>query len=168
MDAITAIKGKRDTRSFTDSPVDEATLNTVLDSARMAGSAKNVQPVRLVVTTDPAKKVALKASGDFATWIDHAPVVIVVTVRADAGPRSMFDVGRHAQNLMVAAHAVGLASCPVTIHHPDVARETLQIPADVEPAMIIALGWPAPSVGPSPVGGPRVDIREYVSTEGWD
>ncbi len=168
MDAITAIKGKRDTRSYTDSPIDEETLNSVLDAARMAGSAKNVQPVRLVVTTDPAKKVALKDSGDFASWIDDAPVVIVVTVRADAGPRSMFDVGRHAQNLMVAAHASGLASCPVTIHHAEVAHDVLAIPTDVIPAMIVTLGWPAPSTAPSPVAGPRVDIREYVSTEGWD
>ena len=167
MDAITALRNKRDTRSYTESEIDDETLKTVLDAARMAGSAKNVQPVRLVVVTDQAKQVALKASGDFASWIDTAPVVVVVTVRADAGPRSMFDVGRHSQNLMVAAHAVGLASCPVTIHHPEVAHEALGIPDDVTPAMIVTLGWPAAAGAPSPIAGPRVDLGEYVDYEQW-
>jgi len=55
----------------------------VLDAARMAGSAKNRQPVRVVVVTDRADKVALRAGGDFASWIDQAPVLVVFTVAAD-------------------------------------------------------------------------------------
>jgi nitroreductase len=167
MDALTALRNKRDTRSYEDRPVDPALLSRLIDAARMAGSAKNLQPVRMVVVTDHDAKVALKASGDFASWIDRAPIVVVVTVQAFAGPRRMFDVGRHAQNLMVAAYAEGVATCPVTIHHPEVARATLGIPADVEPAMIITLGWPAPNSTPSPIAGPRVDIDTYVSWERW-
>lgn len=79
----------------------------------------------------------------------------------------MFDVGRHAQNLMVAAHAKGLASCPVTIHHPEVARELLGIPEDVEPAMIVTLGWPGEPEGPSPVAGPRLTMSDYASVGRW-
>lgn len=167
MDALTALRTKRDTRSYADRPVDDDTLDALLDAARMAGSAKNVQPVRMIVVTDHATKTALKTSGDFASWIDHAPVVVVVTVMEYAGPRRMFDVGRHAQNLMVAAHASGLASCPVTIHHPDVARGALGIPGDVEPAMIVTLGWPAPSAPPSPVAGPRLPLDQYVTRGAW-
>lgn len=167
MDALTALRNKRDTRSYTPDPVDSEILERVLDAARMAGSAKNVQPVRMVVVSDLEAKVALKESGDFATWIDQPPLVVVVTVQGDAGPRGMFDVGRHAQNLMVAAHAEGLASCPVTIHHDDVARSVLGIPAEVDPAMIVTLGWPAPADAPSPIAGPRVPLDDYVATGSW-
>ncbi|MFT5531417.1 MAG: nitroreductase [Candidatus Poriferisodalaceae bacterium] len=168
MDALTALRNKRDTRSYTTDAVDDEVLGRVLDAARMAGSAKNVQPVRLVVTTDSAAKVALKDSGDFASWIDLAPVVIVVTVAGDAGPRRMFDVGRHAQNLMVAAFAEGLATCPVTIHHADVARSVLGIPAEVEPAMIVTLGWPAAGgEAPPQIAGPRIDMSSYVNHGSW-
>ncbi len=167
MDAITALRTKRDTRSYTSDPLAGEPLDRVLDAARMAGSAKNVQPVRLIVVTSQEDKVGLRDSGDFAAWIDEAPVVVVVTVRGDAGPRAMFDVGRHAQNLMVAAHAEGLASCPVTIHRPDVARSILGIPADVEPSMIVTLGHPGPSSAPPPIAGPRLPLSDYAYRDRW-
>ena len=53
MDVLAAIRSKRDTRAFTDRPVTDDELARALDAARMAGSAKNRQPVRLVVVTDP-------------------------------------------------------------------------------------------------------------------
>ncbi len=168
METLRALHAKRDTRSYTEAPVSADVMDKMLNAARMAGSAKNGQPVRLVVVTDHADKVALKASGDYATWIDQAPVIVVLTARADAGPRRLFDIGRHAQNLMLAAHDLGLASCPVTIHHPDVVRETLGVPEDVEPSMIVTLGWPGPEGGPSPVAGPRLPLAEYVSIGDWD
>lgn len=169
MDAITALRNKRDTRTYLDEPVDESVLDRVLDAARMAGSAKNVQPVRLVVVTEQSTKEALKASGDYATWIDQAPVLVVVTVRSDAGPRAMFDVGRHSQNLMVAGFAEGLSSCPVTIHHPDVARAALGIPDDVDPAMIVSLGVPAPGEKPpAAIASPRVPLADYAARGTWN
>jgi len=168
MNALTALRSKRDTRSYTDSPIEAGVLNRVLDAARMAGSAKNNQPVRLVVVTDPEAKVALKASGDFAAWIDNAPVIVVATVSANAGPRRLYDLGRHTQNLMVAAHAEGLASCPVTVHHPDVARSVLNIPADVDPAMIVTLGHPAPGgEAPPEIANPRLPLDEYALQGQW-
>lgn len=168
MDALNALRNKRDTRSYTDEPVTPQMLDRILDAARMAGSAKNVQPVRLVVVTDQATKVGLKDAGDFASWIDNATVVIVATVTADAGPRRLYDVGRHTQNLMLAAYAEGLATCPVTIHHPDVARDLLGIPESAEPAMIITLGHPAPGgEAPPQIAGRRVTLDDYVSRGTW-
>jgi len=168
MDALDAIRSKRDTRSYRTDVVEDDVLGRLLDAARMAGSAKNQQPVRLVVVTDAEAKQALTASGDFASWIDQAPVVIVATARANAGPRRLFDVGRHLQNLMIAAHAEGLATCPVTIHHPDVARSILGIPDDIEPAMIVTLGWPAAGgEAPPQIAGPRIDMGDYALSERW-
>ncbi len=168
MDALEALRDKRDTRRYQAQAIDQDVLARIVDAARMAGSAKNRQPVRLVVVTDTAAKEALKASGDFAAWIDQAPVVVVGTVRSDAGPRRLFDVGRHLQNLMVAAHAEGLASCPVTIHHQDVARTVLGIPGDIEPVMIVTLGWPAPGgEAPPQIASPRVAADHYAVSERW-
>jgi nitroreductase len=167
MDAIDALRSKRDTRSYTGEAVADEVLDRVFDAARMAGSAKNGQPVRIVTVTDSDVKVALKAGGDFASWIDQAPVLAVMTVRADAGPRRYFDVGRHAQNLMVAAHAEGLASCPVTFHHQDVVRPILGLPDDIEAPIVITLGLPGPSEGASPIAGPRMPLGDYVLHGTW-
>lgn len=168
MDAFTALRTKRDTRAYTSDSIAPDMLERLLDAARMAGSAKNNQPVRLVVVDDADTIVGLKEAGDFAAWIDHAPVVVVVAVESDAGPRKHFDVGRHSQNLMVAANAEGLASCPVTIHHPDVARELLGIPAKVEPSMIITLGHRAPGgEAPAEIASPRLPLDNYAYRGRW-
>ena len=164
---MTALMDKRDTRAYEQREVARELLDRLLGAARMGGSAKNVQPVRMVVVSDPVSKAALSSAGDFAGWIGSAPVVVVVTVAADAGPRRMFDVGRHAQNLMLAAHAAALASCPVTIHHPDVARSVLAIPDEIEPAMIVTLGWPTADEPTSPVAGPRVPLSTYAHWDTW-
>ncbi len=167
MDALTAIMTKRDTRSYTDQAVPDELVDRVLDAARLAGSAKNVQPVRVVIVGDPETKEALKAGGDYAAWIDKAPVIVVFTVTADAGPRRMFDIGRHAQNLMVAANALGLASCPVTLHHEDVVRSILGIPVEVEVPMLVSLGWPDSTEPPAGIAGPRVALGAYAMRGRW-
>lgn len=168
METIAALRNKRDTRTYTDQLVPDDLVRRLVDIARMAGSAKNVQPVRLVVVTDHDTKVALQDSGDFASWIGGAPVVVIVTVASDAGPRKLFDVGRHAQQLMVGAFAEGLGSCPVTIHHPEVARSVLGIPESVDPSMIVTLGWPQPGEKPPPqIASPRLAIDTYASWGSW-
>ncbi len=167
MDALRAIRTKRDTRSYTDREVDAEVLHRVIDAARMAGSAKNIQPVRVVVVTDGETKEALKAGGDFAAWIGQAPVLVVFTVTAAAGPRRLFDIGRHAQNLMVAANAVGLTSCPVTLHHEDEVRAVLGIPAEVDVPMLVSLGWPQSMDPPAGIAGPRVSLGDYAMTGRW-
>lgn len=167
MDALHALRDKRDTRSYRSDPIGNDVLSRVLNAARMAGSAKNRQPVRLVVVADDDDKAALKSGGDFAAWIDEAPVVVVVAVRVDAGPRRLFDAGRHCQNMMVAAHAQGLASCPVTVHHPEVVRTILGIPDAMEPVMYVTLGWPAEQPGRSRIAGPRLPLTEYAADGRW-
>lgn len=168
MDALTALVNKRDTRSYQDVEVEAKLLGEVLNAARMAGSAKNIQPVRLIVVTDQQTKSELKAGGDFASWIDQAPVLVVFTVSSDAGPRRLFDVGRHAQNLMVAATALGLATCPVTFHHETIVRSVLGIPDAVDAPMVVSLGHPAAGgEAPAAIAGPRIDLDSYVMTGRW-
>jgi len=56
----------------------------------------------------------------------------------------MFDVGRMAQIMVVAAHAEGLASCPVTLHDQDTARAAAGVPKVWGMTMVIAAGWTPP------------------------
>ncbi len=168
MNILTALRTKRDTRAYTDAPVDDEVLGRVLDAARMAGSAKNKQPVRLVVVTDHDDKVALSATGDFAQWIHGAPIVIVACHESGGSVRLQFDVGRHLQNLMVAAHGEGLATCPVTIHRADDVAAILGVPKGFEASMFVTLGWPAPGgEAPAAIAGPRLDMDDYAMRGRW-
>ncbi|MFP4512001.1 MAG: nitroreductase family protein [Acidimicrobiales bacterium] len=164
MDAYEAIITKRDTRSYLPDPVDAEVLDRVLRAARMAGSAKNAQLTRLVVVTDGATRTALTECGDFTSWIDVAPVVIVLVAPVEGG--RLFDLGRMAQNLMVAANDAGLATCPVTFHHQDRLRPVIGLPEDMEGPMGITLGWPGPA-NDSRQRAPRLPLDELVHRERW-
>ena len=164
MDVLSAIRSKRDTRAFTDQPVPDDVLGRVLDAARMAGSAKNRQPVRLVVVTDAEVIEALKGPCDFAAWIHGAPVVVVGCVERTDSIRLQFDLGRHLQNLMLAAHAEGLATCPVTVQRVADVSPILGIPDSHEALMYIPLGYKAEGgEAPPQIATPRLSMDAYVS-----
>jgi len=164
MDVLSAIRSKRDTRAFTDRSVPDEVLGRVLDAARMAGSAKNRQPVSLIVVTDREGIEALKGPCDFAAWIHGAPVVVVGCVERSDSIRLQFDLGRHLQNLMLAAHAEGLATCPVTVQRVADVSPILDIPETHEALMYIPLGYRAAGgEAPPAIASPRLSMDEYVS-----
>ena len=163
MDALKAILTKRDSRSFTERPVDEDDLRRVLQAGRMAGSAKNTQPCRFVVLTDAAHKEELAACGQFSAWIPQAPVNIAVVIPEDGRD---FDAGRTAQNMMVASNALGLASCPVTMHDRDCARRVLGLPDGHRVSIVLAIGHPVEGTT-SGMGATRVPLEDMVHRERW-
>ena len=164
MDVYEAIVNKRDTRDFRDEPVTKEDLEKILQAARMAGSAKNQQLNRIVVVTDADDRAALSKCGNQADWIPGAAAVFVLVVPKEGG--KMFDVGRMAQNMLIAAHSLGLASCPVTFHHQDCVRELLGIPDTHEAPMGVGVGHPAPSER-SRESSPRIPLDELVGWGRW-
>ena len=164
MDVYEAIVGKRDTRSFTSDPVSDEDLHKVLQAGRMAGSAKNQQLNRIVVVNDPDDRARLSECGKFADWVPSAAVIFVIVVPKEGG--KAFDIGRMAQNMMVAAHGLGLASCPVTFHHEDCVREMLGFPDDHEAPMGVGIGHPAPPTEKRE-SAPRIPVDELVDWGRW-
>jgi nitroreductase len=164
MDAYQAIVGKRDTRSFSPEPVSDEDLHKVLQAGRMAGSAKNQQLNRIVVVTDPGDRAKLAECGRFAEWVASVPVMLVIVVPKEGGRQ--FDIGRMAQNMMVTAHALGLASCPVTFHHEDCIRDLLGFPSDHDAQMGVGVGHPGPA-GEKKESAPRIPLDELVDWGRW-
>jgi nitroreductase len=165
MDAYEAIVHKRDTRDFSDEPVSEEDLHQVLQAGRMAGSAKNQQLNRIVVVTDAGDRAKLGACGKFADWVPSCPVVMAIVVPKEGG--RAFDIGRMAQNMMVAAHGLGLASCPVTFHDEDCVRELLGFPDDYRASRGVGIGHPAPAEQKR-APAPRIPLDELVNWGRWE
>jgi nitroreductase len=163
MDAYTCIRTKRDTRVYEDSPVPEQSLRRILQAGRMAGSAKNLQPCRFVVIQDASKRKELAACGQFAQHMASAPVAVAVVLPQDGRE---FDAGRCAQNMMLAAWAEGIASCPITMHDSACALRVLGIPQGHRVSIVLAFGYPPPS-GPRPKGAPRIPLEELVHWAAW-
>jgi nitroreductase len=156
---------KRDTRAFTEDPVPDDALRRIVQAGRMAGSSKNSQPCRFVVIDDAAQKTEIAKCGDFATWIPTAPVLVAVAL-TDAGARQEFDAGRAAQNMMVAAWAEDIGSCPVSMHHVDCARETLGLPEGWRVSIVVAFGYRARAPKSVPEAA-RLPWDEYVRKNRW-
>ena len=106
MDTFLTIASKRDTRAYADEPVDDGARRRVLDAGRLAGSSRNSQRWEFVVPT--ADTQARLAETVYAPDNVRAAAFVVAIV----GDASGFDVGRCAQNMMLAAWNEGIASCP--------------------------------------------------------
>jgi nitroreductase len=150
---IAAVAGLRATRAFGAEPPDAPTLRRVLEAARWTGSARNRQPWRLVVVRDAELRERFAALGAYAGPLAAAPVAILLAGDLDTGGADLdFDLGRLAQSLMLAAHALGLGTCPVTFFpeaNVDRARALAGLDARWRVRTAIALGRPAPSTAPA-------------------
>ncbi|HXE98189.1 MAG TPA: nitroreductase family protein [Dongiaceae bacterium] len=159
-------------------------MRAALDAARMAPSWANMQCWRFVVVRDSAMKTriseltyvdSLLGSKGYKTnpaqlAIDEAPVVIVACAEpkrsGDEGGRQyyMADVGIAAENLMLAAHSVGLGSVFVGIFDDKKLAELLHIPPYVSIVGVIALGYAHES---GTTESSRKPLNEVVYHEKW-
>ena len=144
------ILGLRAIRQFQNHPVDPSDLGRLLEAARWTGSSKNRQNWSVVVVQDREQVERLAACGDFTGPLSAAPVALALVEEPETYE---FDTGRMAQNIMLAADALGMATCPITLHRdPDAAR-VLDLPPGWRCRYAIALGYPAPSARPARFGG---------------
>ncbi|MBT8213974.1 MAG: nitroreductase family protein [Acidimicrobiia bacterium] len=163
-DVYQATLRQRAHRRFTDQPVTDDELAKVLEAGRWTGSAKNAQPWGFVVVRDPERKEALADTARFGVPLRAAPMAIALVGTRDAYE---FDIGRLAQNMMLAADAIGLGTCPVTLYESVKAKELLKVPVDHHLRYALAVGHPdrsAPSRAPSSGGG-RKPLHDIVSDE---
>jgi nitroreductase len=174
MEAYPAIVTKRDTRAYASTPIPDDLLHRILQAGRMAGSARNRQPVRLIVVRDAELKTELAACGQGTGHLPSCAVAIAIVLLPEGGEpgkpfeifRGPFDAGRAAQNMMVTAWAEGIASCPVTLHDFDAAGKVFGLPEGHVVANMVALGYPAEAAEPRD-SQPRLPFDEVVHWERW-
>ena len=166
------IRTKRDTRAYTATPISADALHRILQAGRMAGTAKGGQWCRFIVLQDEERRRAVAECGQFTAALLAAPLVIVIATYPyegdwDAERATAFDAGRAAQNMMLAAWADGIASCPVTLHRETDAARVLGLPADLRVQISLAFGQPDPA-GTGRPPRPRLPLEEFVRYEHWD
>ncbi|HEY2543391.1 MAG TPA: nitroreductase family protein [Gaiellaceae bacterium] len=128
MDTFLAIASKRDERRYADRPVSEEHVLRILDAGRLSGSSRNTQNWKFVIS-DASLAETVYAPENVAT------AGLVIAIVGEAG---MFDVGRCAQNMMLAAWDLGVVSCPNGIRDAEKAAEI----AGGEVKMILTFGYP--------------------------
>ncbi len=149
-DPYTFILSLRAIRTFDDRAIEEDDLTAVLEAARWTGSSKNRQNWSFIVVDDPDQKDRLCGAGDFMDPVRNAPAAICLVQESEGYE---FDTGRLAQNIMLAADALGLGTCPVTLHREEIAARVLGLPEGVRCRYAVAIGYLSASSGPTRMGG---------------
>ena len=190
MDVFEAIKNRRSVRRFTADPVDDSKIETILEAGRWAPSWANSQCWRFVVVRDPAIKAKLARTLMSIKLPDKeipnpalagflaAPVIIVVCAETgkaggkhgspgeyvtDKGDWFMFDAALAVQNMVLAAHALGLGSVIIGAFEAPQVEKTLAAPADYRAVAMFPVGVPA-QPGKAP---PRKELSEIVIKDKW-
>jgi len=171
MDVFEAIKNRRSIRAFEKREVSEEQVERLIDAARHAPSAGNIQPWEFVIVRDSHKKHQLSAAALNQTFIEQASVVIVVCAneaRAGQGYGSrgvnlycIQDTAAATENMLLAAHAMKLGACWVGAFREEMARKALNTPPHVRPVAIIPVGYPSEKPAPRR----RRPINEIVHRE---
>ncbi|MFC1905605.1 nitroreductase family protein [Chloroflexota bacterium] len=150
--------------------VEPEKIDTILNAARLAPSARNTQTWRFIVVKDKMviNTLAKTAVTEGNMVISQAPVIIVICGRArDSASRDgkdyyLFDAGLAVENLLLAATELGLATHPMTgISEPEI-KGILKIPDDVRVIAITPLAYP-PEASYNEAAKERLGQRERKS-----
>ncbi len=170
MDVYEAIRSKRSVRQFSDRPVSGEDLTRVLNAGRLAGSSKNSQPWHFVVLKDRQRLVELSLCGSWAGHLAGAAVgvALATTDWRERWPVA-FDLGLAAQNMMLAAHELGIGSVMANIYEIERANALLELPPQLMCYAAISFGYPAAAedAGRAPRKGGRRTLDGIVHWEHW-
>jgi nitroreductase len=156
MDALEAIRTRRSVRRFSDRKVDRAEVQTLLEAAMQAPSAANEQPWHFVVIDDRAALDAIPEFSPYAAPVRSAPLGILVCGDTRTLPFADFwiqDCSAATQNLLLAAHALGLGGVWTGVFPlPDRVEGFVRhcrLPDGVVPLAFVVLGYPAETPAPA-------------------
>jgi len=170
MDVLEAIKGRRSIRAFKSQEISEEIVEKLIDTAMWAPSAGNIQPWEFIIVRKPEIKRRLAEAALDQSFIEEAPVVIVVCANENRSSQGyemrgktlycIQDTAAAIQNLHLAAYSFGLGTCWIGAFKEEEAREILKIPYGIRPVAIIPVGYAAET--PSPRSRrPRSEIVHY-------
>jgi nitroreductase len=169
MNFIEIAKNRYSVRAYKPQPVEEEKLKQVLEAARLAPTAANRQPFRLIVSHTNGKEEELRQIYG-ALWFVQAPIIICACgvpsrswTRRDGKNYCDVDVAIAMDHLILAAADLGLGTCWIGAFDPDAARRVLELPDDVEPIAFTPLGYPADMLGYKS----RESLDDLVHCERW-
>jgi len=169
MEVSQAIRSRYSCRTYEDKPLETETLRAILEAARQAPSAKNLQDWRFVAVTDKDTRKKLAAAANNQTFLENAGAIVVACTASDHVMRcgqaiGPIDVAIAIEHMCLQATELGLATCWIGSFYPDKVRPVVGIPDDVTIIELLAIGYPADS----PKEHRREPFEKIVSFERWD
>lgn len=158
MNVLEAIKGRRSIRAFKSQNISAEIIKKLINAARWAPSAGNIQPWEFIIVRKPEIKRRLAQAALGAMLIEEASVLIVVCANENRSSQGygmrgktlycIQDTAAAIQNIHLVAYSLGLGTCWIGAFKEEEAREILNIPHGVKPVAIVPVGYPAESPSP--------------------
>ncbi len=152
MELFEVIRNRRSIRAYKKQSLPPGTVEKLLDAARWAPSAGNIQPWAFVVATSLDVKHDLCLAAYNQKDVEEAPVVIVVCADEKRASESYGERGKKlyclqdtaaaVQNILLSAHSLGLGSCWVGAFNEEQVRKVIKAPEGMKPVALIILGCP--------------------------
>jgi nitroreductase len=153
------ILARRSVRQYQPKAVEPEKLQALIEAVRMAPSANNAQPWKLILVDDPAirQQVAMATFSktvSFNKFALQAPVIAVLTIEPHSlitqvvgwlrkRPFYLIDIGIAAAHFCLQATELGLGTCILGWFDESEIRKILHIPRATRVALVIALGYSA-------------------------
>jgi nitroreductase len=167
-----AIDTVRVVRKFSDAPIEPQHLDRILNAGRRTGSSKNDQHWAFIVVRDRDHLAELAHVGHYAGHLAGATVAIALVTPNATGHYNnsvMWDSGRAAQNMVLAAWDLGIGSVPATVYDHELVHRLLSLPDDRRCDFLLSFGHPADPeklIAPKRAGG-RLPLSDLVHEERW-
>jgi len=148
MEVLEAICTRRSVRKYERRPVPEATVEKILEAGRWAPSASNAQPWSFIVLRDEGVRREVARATAYGRFLAEAPLGIAVVIDPKASTHPVEDGAIATQNMLLAAHALGLGTCWIGSYGSDYegrVKEVLGVPGDRRVLSIVSVGFPAES-----------------------
>jgi nitroreductase len=168
-----AIDSLRVVREFDGRPLPEGDVERIVHAGRRTGSSKNLQEWGFLVIKERDRLQRLGQAGPWAGHVAGAAMAIALVTPDPHQPGQrlslMWDLGRAAQNMILAAWDLGIGSCPATVYEHEVVNQVLELPDDEHCEFMLSFGYPADAsllTAPKRAGG-RVPLSQVIHQEVW-
>ena len=170
MDFEQLVKARSSVRGYRPDQVEKEKMDKILQAARLAPTAVNMQPFRILVINTEGKTDQLKTVYH-REWFSQAPVILgIMAVKSEAWTRkdgrnhAIIDATIVMDHMILAAAEQGLGTCWVCNFDPDAAREVFKIPPFADPVAFTPVGYPSEE---KTKPKKRKELSDLVVYESW-
>lgn len=167
MDFLELAKNRYSCRSFSDKKVEREKLDKILEAGRVAPTAVNLQPQRVLVLDEENR---LKKLSECTPYGWGAPLVLVICYDKDVSWKRRYDLKDEGivdasivtTHMMLEAYSLGLGTTWIGAFNPVKVREVYNIPENYEIVSILPIGYPSDDAKPSAMHSKRNEMSSMV------
>lgn len=168
MDFLKLIKERYSCRSFSTKEVEKEKIEKILEAAKLAPTARNIQPQRILILTQKEQLEKLSLCTQYG-W--NAPVIMIlfydklVSYKRDKYDEKEFgdiDISIVTTHMMLEAQSLGLGTTWIGSFDPEKLVEAYEVPENLIAVAILPIGYPSEEAKPSKLHFQRNEISDFV------